>query len=92
MRRKSRVEEKPVEKPQVVETEESQETVETTVESAEASQEVSVQSRGYFVKQGVSVTSLRGIKANGAEVSKDDFPDGDVTLNELVERGLIEAK
>lgn len=43
----------------------------------------------YSVAAGKSVTTLKGIKADGEEVEAGSFPGGKETLDSLVDRGVV---
>lgn len=49
-------------------------------------------SGGYVVAKGRSITSLRGILADGAACSARDFHDGDDAISRLVRLGAVVAR
>ena len=48
--------------------------------------------KGYFVAEGKSITSMRGIRVGGQPVEAKYFPDGENTIKDLVKRGMIIKK
>lgn len=44
---------------------------------------------GYYVTEGRSVTTVRGIIAEGAEVTASDFSGGEETLTAFTEKGIL---
>lgn len=43
----------------------------------------------FYVKEGKSVTSKRGIRADGDEVTAKDFEGGKDVLDSLIKRGIV---
>jgi len=62
---------------------------ETTKETVETKEEEAKVEAGFYVAEGKSLTSKKGIVATGKKVDATFFPDGQSTLKALVKSGHI---
>lgn len=65
------------------------EKAENALSTAEAKAKSDAKKPDYVVAKGRSVTSRKGIKGEGEEVTADHFPGGKDTLDSLIKRGIV---